>query len=99
MEPPSSARPVHAGKKAQFGVLPSLTGVFALGAVAHVLRVELHLDGDAVEPKFGVEQIGGFLQHRLGIGALLWCGMGKQEKRVGESSHVEIEKKASNLPL
>ncbi|KAG7234676.1 hypothetical protein INR49_004139 [Caranx melampygus] len=27
------------------------------GAVAHVLRVELHLDGDAVETKLGVEQV------------------------------------------
>lgn len=72
--------PVHLrGKeKTQFCVLSSLAGVFALAAVPHVLGVELHLDGDAVEPKFGVEQIGSFLQHHLGIGALLWSGMRKQ---------------------
>lgn len=58
----------------------------------HVLRVELHLDGDAVEPKFGVEQISGFLQHRLGTGAILWGGMRKQEKCIREFSHVKIEK-------
>lgn len=61
-------------------MISSLTGVFALDAVAHVFRVELHLDGDAVELKFGVEKISGFLQHRLDIGALLWCGMRKQDK-------------------
>lgn len=49
----------------------SVTGILAVGAVAHVLRVELHLDGDAVETKLGVEQISGFLQHRLSISTLL----------------------------
>lgn len=80
-------------KKTQVCVLSSLAGVFALGAVPHVLRVELHLDGDAVEPKFGVEQISGFLQQRLGVGAILWCGMRKQEKCICKFSHVKIEKK------
>lgn len=49
----------------------SVAGVLAVGAVAHVFRVELHLDGDAVEPKLGVEQIGGLLQHRLSVSTLL----------------------------
>lgn len=49
----------------------SVTGVLAVGAVAHVFRVELHLDGDAVETELGVEQIGGFLQHRLSVGSLV----------------------------
>lgn len=81
--------PVHlrGREKTQFCVLSSLTGVFALAAVPHVLRVELHLDGDAVEPKFGVEQIGSFLQHPLGIGALLWCGMRKQGGLLCDFSH------------
>lgn len=50
----------------------SVTGVLAVGAVAHVFGVELHLDGDAVETKLCVEQIGGLLQHRLSICTLLW---------------------------
>ncbi|KAG7219094.1 hypothetical protein INR49_004152 [Caranx melampygus] len=49
----------------------SFTGVLAVGAVAHVLRVELHLDGDAVETKLGVEQVCGLLQHRLRVGSFL----------------------------
>ena len=49
----------------------SVTGVLAVGAVAHVFRVELHLDGGAVETELGVEQISGLLQHRLGVGSLL----------------------------
>lgn len=64
-----------------FCVHSSLTGLSALAAVPHVLRVELHLDGDAVEAKLGVEQISGVLQHRLCISPLLWCGMRKQEKK------------------
>lgn len=55
----------------------------------HVLRVELHLDGDAVEAKLGVEQISGLLQHRLCISPLLWCGMRKQEKSICEFSQLE----------
>lgn len=86
--------PVHlrGREKTQFCVLSSLTGVFALAAVPHVLRVELHLDGDAVEPKFGVEQISSFLQHPLGIGALLWCGMRKQG---GDFSRINVATKYS----
>lgn len=49
----------------------SVTGVLAVGAVAHVFRVELYLDGDAVEAELGVEQIGGLLQHGLSVGTLL----------------------------
>lgn len=49
----------------------SVTGVLAVGAVAHVFRVELHLDGDAVETELGVEQISGLLQHRLSVSTLL----------------------------
>lgn len=40
--------PVHSG-------CLSVSGVLAVGAVAHVFRVELYLDGDAVETKLGVE--------------------------------------------
>lgn len=58
----------------QSGPVPvSVSGVLAVGAVAHVLRVELHLDGDAVETELGVEQLGGLLQYGLSVGALLWC--------------------------
>lgn len=60
----------------------SVTGVLTVGAVAHVVRVELHLDGDAVETKLGVEQIGGLLQHKLSVGALCWCGMRQQKAKV-----------------
>lgn len=49
----------------------SVTGVLAVGAVVHVFRVELHLDGDAVETKLGVEQVCGLLQHRLSVSTLL----------------------------
>lgn len=52
----------------------SVTGFLAVGAAAHVIRVELHLDGDAAEAELGLEQVSGLLQHRLSIGALLWCG-------------------------
>lgn len=52
-------------------VSASVTGVLAVGAVAHVFRVELYLDGDAVETKLGVEQISGLPQHRLSICTLL----------------------------
>lgn len=41
----------------------SVTGVLAAGAVAHVFRVELHLDGDALEAELCVEQLGGLLQN------------------------------------
>lgn len=51
----------------------SVAGVLAVGAVDHVFRVELHLDGDAVETKLGVEQVGGLLQHGLSVSAFL-CG-------------------------
>lgn len=60
----------------------SVTGVLTVGAVAHVVREELHLDGDAVETKLGVEQIGGLLQHKLSVGALCWCGMRQQKAKV-----------------
>lgn len=67
----------------QSGPVPvSVSGVLAVGAVAHVFRVELHLDGDAVETEFGVEQLGGLLQYRLSVGALLWC----KKKNVGNNS-------------
>lgn len=49
----------------------SVTGVLAVGAVAHVFRVVLYLDGDAVETELGVEKISGLLQHRLGVSTLL----------------------------
>lgn len=58
----------------QSGPVPvSVSGVLAVGAVAHVFRVELHLDGDAVETELGVQQLSGLLQYRLSVGALLWC--------------------------
>lgn len=49
----------------------SVAGVLAVGAVAHVLGVELHLDGDAVEAKLGVQQVRGLLQDGLGVRLLL----------------------------
>lgn len=57
----------------------SVAGVLAAGAALHVLGVELHLDGDAVETKLGVEQLGGLLQDCLSVSALLWWGTQVQE--------------------
>lgn len=50
----------------------SVTGVLAVGAMAHVFRVVLYLDGDAVETELGVEKISGLLQHRLSVSTFLW---------------------------
>lgn len=71
----------------QSGPVPSsVSGVLAVGAVAHVFRVELHLDGDAVETKLGVQQLGGLLQYRLSVGALLWW----EKKTVENSKLLEL---------
>lgn len=78
---------------------PSLTGVSALAALPHVLRVELHLDGHAVEPKLGVEPIGGFLQHRLGVGAVLWCGVRKQDNSVAGKALAPPPEGSVGLPM
>lgn len=64
-------RRVGPGPGSRVGGRGSVTGVLAVGAVAHVLGVELHLDGDAVETELGVEQVGGLLQHGLRVGAFL----------------------------
>lgn len=63
----------------------SVTGVLALGAVAHVFRVQLHLDGDAVEAELGVQQVGGVPQHQLSVGALLWREVREQKETQRES--------------
>lgn len=70
----------------QSGPVPlSVSGVLAVGAVAHVFRVELHLDGDAVETELGVEQLSGLLQYRLSVSALLWC-----EKRPWKTTSINL---------
>lgn len=38
--------------------------------MAHVLGVELHLDGDAVEAELGVQQVCGLVQHGLSVCSL-----------------------------
>lgn len=64
------------------GSVGSVTRVLAVRAVAHVFGVELHLDGDAVETELGVEQVGGLLQHRLRVSALLWRRKEKHSESV-----------------
>lgn len=74
-------------RRLQSGPVPaSVSGVLAVGAVAHVFRVELHLDGDAVETELGVEQLGGLLQYRLSVGALLWCEIRPRKTTVSNSN-------------